>query len=160
MQDDRFSPTAKPPAERGVQSERPTAGDRLAPSDGGPTSEERTLALMCHVGGFLTAFILPLILWLLKRRDSAFVDHHGKEALNFQLTLTVAYVLVSLAGIAIGVLYATDNASSGAALVWALACCGFAVLLAFYELLVILLASIASLQGRHFHILGNIRFVR
>src|SRR5262249_37735815 len=134
MPDDRFSQTAKPSAETRVQSERPAAGDRLVASDGGPTSEERTLALMCHVGGFLTVFVVPLVLWLLKRRDSTFVDHHGKEALNYQLTLTVAFAFVCAAGVVIGVLYPLGHLSSTAALIGGLACIAFVVVLIVYEL--------------------------
>jgi uncharacterized protein len=36
-----------------------------------------------------------MVVWLLKRDEDAFVDHHAKEALNFQLTVLVA-VLASL----------------------------------------------------------------
>jgi uncharacterized Tic20 family protein len=49
------------------------------------------MALLCHVGGILTGFIVPLIIWVIKKDQSKFVDDHGKEALNFQLTLLIAY---------------------------------------------------------------------
>lgn len=57
-----------------------------------PTQDERTLGMLCHLLGLLTGFVGPLILWLVKKDESAFVDHHGKEALNFQIT----YILVAL----------------------------------------------------------------
>lgn len=51
------------------------------------TEDERTLALFCHLLGIFTGFIGPLVLWLVKKDQSAFLDHHGREALNFQLTM-------------------------------------------------------------------------
>jgi uncharacterized Tic20 family protein len=41
-------------------------------------------------------FIGPLIVWLIKRDQSKFVDYHGKEALNFQLNMLI-YMLIALA---------------------------------------------------------------
>jgi uncharacterized Tic20 family protein len=52
------------------------------------TSEERTLGMLCHLLG-LVGFVGPLVLWLVKRNESAFVDDQGKEALNFQLSLLI-----------------------------------------------------------------------
>ncbi|MDA0771031.1 MAG: orotate phosphoribosyltransferase [SAR202 cluster bacterium Casp-Chloro-G4] len=37
----------------------------------------------------------PLIIWLMKREESPFVDRHGRTALNFQISLTI-YMLISL----------------------------------------------------------------
>jgi uncharacterized Tic20 family protein len=31
----------------------------------------------------------PLVVWLLKKSDSAAVDAHGKESLNFQISMTI-----------------------------------------------------------------------
>ncbi len=62
--------------------------------------EERTYAMFCHLGalsGFVVPFgniIVPLILWLLKKDASPFVDMHGRESLNFQISLLV-YSLIS-----------------------------------------------------------------
>lgn len=67
---DPYVPPAMPPA-----AEAPV-----------PTQDERTLAMLCHLLGLFTGFVGPLILWLVKKEESAFIDHHGKESLNFQLT--------------------------------------------------------------------------
>lgn len=37
--------------------------------------------------GFVLA---PLILWLIKRNDHPFIDDQGKEAVNFQITMSIA----------------------------------------------------------------------
>lgn len=47
----------------------------------------KNLAMLCHLLGLITNFLGPLILWLLKKEDDAFIDSNGKEALNFQLTV-------------------------------------------------------------------------
>lgn len=62
-----------------------------------PTQDERTMGMLCHLLGILTGFVGPLILWLVKKDESAFIDHHGKEALNFQIT----YILVALGASAV-----------------------------------------------------------
>ena len=51
--------------------------------------------MLCHLAAFGGLFIPfgnilgPLIVWLVKRYDSPFIDHHGKEALNFQICTTI-----------------------------------------------------------------------
>jgi len=52
--------------------------------------EDKTMAMLCHLLGILTAFLGPLIIWLVKKDQSPFVDDQGKEALNFQITLVIA----------------------------------------------------------------------
>ncbi len=54
-----------------------------------PTSEERTQAMLIHLLSLLTGFLGPLILWLVKKDESQFVNHHGKEALNLQITFFI-----------------------------------------------------------------------
>jgi uncharacterized protein len=51
--------------------------------------------VLCHAAaaaGFVVPFgnlIGPLIVWLVKRNESAGVDAHGKESLNFQISWTI-----------------------------------------------------------------------
>ena len=52
------------------------------------------MASLAHIGGIVLSFIAPLIIWLWKREDSAFIADQAKEATNFQIT--VAIVLVGL----------------------------------------------------------------
>ncbi|MBI1317376.1 MAG: DUF4870 domain-containing protein [Candidatus Hydrogenedens sp.] len=54
--------------------------------------------IACLVG-FVCPFgniIGPLVVWLLKRDTSPFVDDQGKEALNFQLSLTIYSLVAAL----------------------------------------------------------------
>ena len=64
-----------------------------------PATGDPNTAMLAHLLGILTGFLGPLIIWLVKRDDSQFVDYHGKEALNFQLF----YLLVSLGLVVISI---------------------------------------------------------
>ncbi|MCU9613607.1 DUF4870 domain-containing protein [Caldibacillus lycopersici] len=51
-----------------------------------PTQSDRIFAALIFGISFFTAFIGPIIIWLLKREDSAFVDYYGKEYFNFLIS--------------------------------------------------------------------------
>lgn len=59
------------------------------------SKDERTLGMLCHLAGLLT-FIGPLVIWLIKKDTSEYVDYHGREALNFQITVFVACVVLTI----------------------------------------------------------------
>jgi uncharacterized Tic20 family protein len=40
------------------------------------------------------SFVGPLIIWLIKRDEDAYVEYHAREALNFQISLLI-YLIVS-----------------------------------------------------------------
>ena len=61
----------------------------------------RTWEVLCHALGF-AGFVFPfgnilgpLIVWLMKRAESPSVDAHGKEALNFQISMTIWVLLAA-----------------------------------------------------------------
>ena len=61
-----------------------------------PQSNIRTWIVLCHASALLGVFfhffghiLGPLIVWLAKRHESAEIDAHGKEALNFQLSMLI-----------------------------------------------------------------------
>ncbi|GGF81593.1 DUF4870 domain-containing protein [Wenyingzhuangia marina] len=56
------------------------------------TRTEKTLAIIIHLSIFLSGFlpiVIPLVIWLLKKDESQFINEHGKSALNFQLTMLI-----------------------------------------------------------------------
>ncbi len=59
------------------------------------TKEERTSAMLCHLLG-LVSVIGPLVLWLIKKDESPLVDDQGKESVNFQITVLIAYFVAGL----------------------------------------------------------------
>ena len=78
------------------------------PSPGGVASQEdRTLALLTHLSGIILSFIVPLVIWLTNKdkADKEFLNDQAKEALNFQITIAIAYVIcIILSAILIGAL--------------------------------------------------------
>lgn len=61
---------------------------------GNPSQDERFIAAAIYVTSFFSAFIGPLIIWLIKKDSSSFVDHHGREYLNFFISYGV-YSIIS-----------------------------------------------------------------
>jgi uncharacterized Tic20 family protein len=78
-----------------------------------PTQDERFWGMFAHLAA-LAGCILPfgnilgpLLVFLLKREQSAFVAAHAKEALNFNITVAIgAAVCLLLLQISIGILMA------------------------------------------------------
>lgn len=58
-----------------------------------PESDERTMGMLAHILGGVTNFLGPLIIWLIKKDESPFVNDQGKEALNFQISVALAAVV-------------------------------------------------------------------
>jgi uncharacterized protein len=68
-----------------------------------PTDNERTWAMLAHLAA-LCGLVLPVfgnalatwLVWLSKRDESAFVASQAREAVNFNLTVSLAAILCSL----------------------------------------------------------------
>ncbi len=63
----------------------------------------RTWNVLCHataLAGFFVPWaghiLGPLIVWLAKRGDSPEIDEHGKESLNFQISMLIYNVIAGL----------------------------------------------------------------
>lgn len=61
-----------------------------------PNNDDRNLAMLAHLLGIVSGFIGALIIWLIKKDQSAFIDEQGKEALNFQITMLIAFVVAGM----------------------------------------------------------------
>ena len=63
------------------------------------SKDEQNWAMICHLSaliGFIIPFgnlIGPLVVWQMKKDTMPLVDKHGKEALNFQITVAIAAVI-------------------------------------------------------------------
>jgi uncharacterized Tic20 family protein len=63
--------------------------------------DARTWAMLCHIGafaGYIIPFghiVAPLVIWLIKKEGSPFVDDQGKESLNFQISMSI-YAIIGL----------------------------------------------------------------
>lgn len=73
------------------------------------STDDRNIAMLTHLSGLLFSLVVPLVMWLIykDRQDKAYVVREAKEALNFQITILIGYVICwVLAIIAIGPLLA------------------------------------------------------
>jgi uncharacterized Tic20 family protein len=59
-------------------------------------SDEKLWSTLTHIGGIFFGFLAPLITYLVFKDRGAFVRHHTAQALNFQLTLLIAYIVCSI----------------------------------------------------------------
>jgi uncharacterized Tic20 family protein len=67
------------------------------------SSDVRTWNVLCHataLAGFFVPWaghiLGPLIVWLAKRNDSPEIDEHGKESLNFQISMLIYNVIAGV----------------------------------------------------------------
>ena len=111
------------------------------------SSDVRTWCVLCHataLAGFFVPWaghiLGPLIVWLAKRGDSAEIDAHGKESLNFQISMLI-YNLI--AGILCLVLI------------------GFVILgiLHLLNLVLVIIASIQASEGKFYRYPFTIRLI-
>ncbi|QHI39063.1 hypothetical protein IMCC3317_44640 [Kordia antarctica] len=75
------------------------------------TKHQKNVATVLHATTFskyffpFGNFILPLILWAMYKKESEYIDHHGKEALNFQLSLFCYKVVAAMFAIPFFILF-------------------------------------------------------
>ncbi|KAF1028565.1 MAG: hypothetical protein GAK37_02177 [Pseudomonas sp.] len=69
-----------------------------------PSKEVRQWAMLCHFAAFFGlmfpfgSLLGPLILWQVKKDMDPFIDDQGKEALNFQITVAIAWLVCIVLG--------------------------------------------------------------
>ncbi len=61
-----------------------------------PTNDEKNIATITHLGGTVFSFIPALIVWIVKKDDSAYLNDQAKEALNFQITMLIAQFVAGI----------------------------------------------------------------
>ncbi|HEV6955154.1 MAG TPA: DUF4870 domain-containing protein [Promicromonospora sp.] len=134
-------PQPQPQPQPGPYTAHPQAGVPYQPQPLNP-SDERLWGVLSQVGPFVAGFIAPLVIWLVFRERSRFVDQEAKESLNFQITVAVAHVAAFLiTTITFGI--------------------GGIVYLVFVAVIVFqILAAVANNRGEPYRYPVNIRFIR
>jgi len=69
-------------------------GRQEDPSPYRPTEDEKTLAILCHVLGIFFWIFPSLIIYLWKKDESPYIAEHAREALNFQITITLIGIIM------------------------------------------------------------------
>jgi len=108
--------------------------------------DERMWAMFCHLSalvGYVFPFgniIAPLIIWVLKKDEFPLVNDQGKEAINFQISMTI-YIIAAIILIILVI---------GIPLL---------ILLGLFDLLMIIIASIKANEGTEYRYPMTIRFL-
>ena len=112
------------------------------------SSNVRIWNILCHASALLGVFVHfpghllgPLIVWLAKRDDSPEIDAHGKESVNFQISMLIY---------------------NGIAVVFCLVLVGFAFLAVLWVLnaVFVIVASIHVSDGKFYRYPMTIRFIQ
>lgn len=126
------------------------------------TSEQRAWSIGAHLGGLglalssaaILGFVAPLVVWLVRKDEDPYTEHHAKEALNFQLTVLlaiVAFTVLLIPGVIIGVLTLGVGLVLGAVAV-------AAATVAWFVLPII--ATVKASNGEGYRYPLTIRFIR
>ncbi len=147
------------------------------------SQDERTWAAFCHLSSLTWILLIPLallglptlpffnlfgplIVWLTGRDRATFIDRHGRESLNFQLSLTIYSFIIFLVVLAIAVvllavtaLYGSQGESEAGTAVMSgglMALVGGTIwlviqaILSLFGLVLAIWAAIAAGNGRHY----------
>lgn len=87
-----------PPYAPGGYGAPPPPAPYGAPTAGAPVTEadERLWGMLGHIGGILIGFISGLVVYLIYKDRSQYLKEQGAEALNFQITMVIGYVVASV----------------------------------------------------------------
>lgn len=111
------------------------------------SQDERMWAMVAHLSAFIGMVVpfgnifAPLVIWILKKDTSKFVDEQAKESLNFQISITI-YLLVSifLVLLLIGILVI--------------------ILIGLFAIIMVVIASINAYDGKNYKYPLTFRFVQ
>lgn len=103
-----------------------------------PTSDEKTLAILSHILTIIVWFLAPLIIYLIKKDESEFVTAHAKESLNFQITVSLACILLFITIV-------------GIFLVW---------LVGIFALVLIIIATVRASEGKLYRYPFTLRLIK
>ena len=112
------------------------------------SSEANKWAMICHIvalvgllGNGIGFVVGPLIVWLMKRGDDPFIDEQGKEAVNFQITMMIAFIVSCFLIVVV---------------------IGFALLAVCVIMMVVfpIIAAVKTSEGEHYRYPLSIRFIK
>jgi uncharacterized Tic20 family protein len=61
--------------------------------DSQPSQDDKTIAILTHISGIFFSFIVPLVVWLVSKDTKPWLTTESKEALNFQITMAIGYLI-------------------------------------------------------------------
>ena len=64
--------------------------------DSQPSQDDKTIAILTHISGIFFSFVVPLVVWLISKDTKPWLTAESKEALNFQLTMLIGYLIAGV----------------------------------------------------------------
>lgn len=61
-----------------------------------PSQNDCNLSMLAHLLGIVTFIFGALIIWLIKKDESSFVGDNAREALNFQITVMLGFIVAKI----------------------------------------------------------------
>jgi len=126
--------------------------------------QKRTWGMLCHLAAFLEFIGLPLgnifgplIVWMIFRDRSPFIDDQGREALNFQLSFLIYGAILAVLVTVTLVITMTTMGLGFLALLPVLVSLG--VLYYVMRIVLVILASVAAANGKNYRYPLTIRFL-
>jgi uncharacterized Tic20 family protein len=113
-------------------------------------SEARNLSMLAHILAIIGGFVAPLIIWLIYRDRSALVGYHGKEQLNFQISLIIYWTGLYIVATMLAVV------TFGIGLFLAIP---LMIALGIYAIVIMVVAGMAANRGEYYRIPLTIRFI-
>jgi uncharacterized Tic20 family protein len=141
------------------QSPLPTAHDQNRYEVDHPWGPHKTYILLLHLSPFaifilnLLGYLVPLIMWLVKRDEHEAIDRHGREVLNFHLTLLLGYLGMTIL-LVLGMVFFVI----GGFVLYFLAIFGM-IVMAIFSIIVMIMAAIKVSEGKDYHYPLSIRFL-
>lgn len=136
-----------------------------------PDKNARTWASVCHISALAIFFGLPfgnilgpLIVYLIKKDDDPFIAAAGREALNFQIFVSISGFTLFMAYMVsfFWAMFATISSSAACAHppIFVLAIFPIFFILAFLDFLNVIIASVRSYNGEVYRYPISLRFVK
>jgi len=79
------------------------------------TTTEKNLAAFTHLSTLsqycipFGNYIFPILIWSSKKNESEFIDHHGKQVLNFQLSILLYTLILAIIAVPIFIVTVFSN---------------------------------------------------
>ena len=117
--------------------------------------DERTWAMFCHLSALLfglvgLSFLGPLLILLIKGKESPLIDDQAKEALNFQISVYIYCIALAVLSVPLGLI----TMGLGTVLIAPL----FG-LLGLFALVVVVMGAVSSNKGEYYRYPLSIRLV-
>lgn len=108
-----------------------------------PSGDDRTLGILSHILTIVPGIgiFAPLVIWLIRKNDSPFVEANAKESLNWQISVYIMYFIA-------GILAIVLIGFALIAIIWAM------------NLVLVIVASIKASENRIYRYPFNMRLIK